>query len=314
MRTPRVTGLRGVEVAVYDLEESAKYYRQAWALEEVSREGNKMHLRATGPEHHVLTLYERQKAGLVCVNFAADDKPSVDALHAKALATGAIVVSSPHDLQSFEGGGYGFEVNTPDGHLICVSSNLDVHAVTRQDISRPWRMNHVVLNSANAQKEMSFYIDTLGFKHSDTTDIMSFIRCSLNHHSIAIARHSGPSFNHMAYEMHNFEGLMRGTGRVKLSGYEVGWSVGRHAGPGQNIFAYFVDPNGFSTEYTTEVDQADDSYQEHFADFWRAKPLRPCAWAGSKMVPSAAAISSMSGQTIEARNSSYDDISKRQAS
>ncbi|MDF2119146.1 VOC family protein [Roseiarcaceae bacterium H3SJ34-1] len=306
MANPRVTGLRGLEVAVYDLNESAEYYRKAWALEEVSRDGNKMQLRATGPEHHVLTLHERPKAGLVCVNFAADDKASVDALHAKALASGATVVSTPHALPAADGGGYGFEVNTPDGHMMRVSSNLDVHAVTSLDISRPWRINHVVLNSEDTQKEMRFYLNTLGFKHSDTTEIMSFIRCSVNHHSIAIAKHGGPSLNHMAYEMHNYEGLMQGTGRVRLAGHEIGWGVGRHAGPGQNIFAYFVDPNGFSTEYTTEVDQVDDTYQEHFADFWSAKPLRPCAWAGNKTVPSAAAVRAMSGKAVAERNAASD--------
>ena len=156
MAHTRVTGLRGLEVAVYDLNESAEYYRKAWALEEVSRHGDRMHLRATGPEHHVLTLLERPKAGLVRVNFAADDKASVDSLHARALAGAANVVSVPHALPAFDGGGYGFEVKTPDGHTMLVSSNVDQHAVTSLDISRPWRINHVVLNSEDTQNEMRF--------------------------------------------------------------------------------------------------------------------------------------------------------------
>ena len=32
------------------------------------------------------------------------------------------------------------------------------------------------------------------------------------------------------------------------------WGVGRH-GPGNNVFTDSVEPNGFVTEYTTEVDQ-----------------------------------------------------------
>jgi len=43
--------------------------------------------------------------------------------------------------------------------------------------------------------------DTLGFKISDKTDMMEFVRCSADHHSIAMARGNGPTLNHMAYEM-----------------------------------------------------------------------------------------------------------------
>lgn len=308
MAQPKVMGMRGLEVAVYDLEESAKYYRDVWALDEVSRDGGKMHLRATGPDHHVLTLHERPKAGLVALNFAAADKAAVDGLHAHAIANGVAVLATPQALPAQDGGGYGFEMRSPDGHTMRVSSNVDSHAVTSVDPARPWRINHVVLNSEDIPTEMAFYLDTLGFRHSDTTDIMSFIRCSRNHHSIALAKHGGPSLNHMAYEMYDFDGLMRGTGRVRMAGHELGWGVGRHAGPGQNIFAYFVDPNGFVTEYTTDVDQVGDDYQEHFADFWRAKPLRPCAWAGNKVVPTAAATHAMSGKAIAERNARCEDV------
>ena len=45
------------------------------------------------------------------------------------------------------------------------------------------------------------------------------------------------------------------------------WGVGRH-GPGNNVFSYFVEPNGFVTEYTTEVEQVDDTYVAHDAQWW----------------------------------------------
>ena len=51
---------------------------------------------------------------------------------------------------------------------------------------------------------------------------------------------------------------MRGAGRMRKAGYNVEWGLGRH-GPGNNVFTYFVEPNGFVTEYTTEVDQVDEA-------------------------------------------------------
>ena len=55
------------------------------------------------------------------------------------------------------------------------------------------------------------------------------------------------------------------------------WGVGRH-GPGSNVFSYFVEPNGFVTEYTTEVDQVDDNYVGHDAKWWKEQNLFPCRW------------------------------------
>ena len=67
----------------------------------------------------------------------------------------------------------------------------------------------------------------------------------------------------MAYEVDNMDGLMRGAGRMKNHGFKVEWGVGRH-GPGDNVFAYFVEPNGFVVEYTTEVQQVDEAtYKAH---------------------------------------------------
>jgi len=56
MTNGRVTGVRSVELGVHDLHQSAEFYSKVWALEPVSPEGDGMHFRATGGEHHVLTI------------------------------------------------------------------------------------------------------------------------------------------------------------------------------------------------------------------------------------------------------------------
>ena len=80
----RVTGLRGLEFSVFDLNESAEFYKKAWALEEVARVDNTVYLRGAGVEHHILTLHEGKRAGLAAVNFAAPDRYAVQALHERA--------------------------------------------------------------------------------------------------------------------------------------------------------------------------------------------------------------------------------------
>ena len=278
MSNAKVTGLRSIELGVTDLSQSAAFYGHVWGLEPVVSENDTIHLRANGGEHHIVTLRERPKAGMLGVHFGANDRAAVDELHAKAKAFGADVAGAPADLPRSAGGGYGFSFRTPEGHVLAISCDVAQHPNTVNDRSRPTKLSHVVLNSAKIEDQTKFFIDLLGFKWSDSTDMMDFIRCCADHHSVAFARGNGPSLNHMAYEVSNIDGLMRGAGRVKASGFNIEWGVGRH-GPGDNVFSYFVEPNGFVVEYTAEVEQVDEAtYMAHDAEYWRNFPMRPCRW------------------------------------
>jgi catechol 2,3-dioxygenase len=278
MINAKVTGLRGVELGVRDLHQSAAFYNTVWGLEPVGQDGDTMRLRGNGIEHHVVTLRERPKPGLLGVHFAADDREAVVALHAKAKGFGAAVVSEPADLAREAGGGFGFSFRSIEGHVLNVSCDVVRHQNVVNDRSKPIKLSHVVLNSVRIGDEVSFFRDLLGFKLSDSTQMMEFIRCSADHHSIALSRAEGPSLNHMAYEMTNIDGLMRGAGRLKQCGFNIEWGLGRH-GPGDNVFTYFVEPNGFVTEYTTEIQQVDEAdYEPHDADYWDKFPMRPCRW------------------------------------
>src|SRR6266705_2071274 len=278
MNNAKVTGLRGVELGVKDLSQSIAFYQCIWGLDPVVSEGDTVYLRANGSEHHVVTLRERPKHGLLGIHFATQDRVAVDALHAMAKAYGVKNLSAPAELPRSAGGGYGFSFQSPDGHVLNISSDVARHPNTVSDRSKPLKLSHVVLNSATLEEQTGFFMDLLGFRLSDTTDMMEFVRCSADHHSIAVARGEGPSLNHMAYEMANMDGLMRGAGRLKTSGFNSEWGVGRH-GPGDNVFTYFVEPNGFVVEYTTEVQQVDEStYMPNDAKYWREFPMRPCRW------------------------------------
>src|SRR5262245_2403662 len=108
MINAKVTGVRSAELGVTDLNRSAAFYSHVWGLEPVVAEGDTIHLRANGTEHHIVTLRERPKAGLLGVHFAASDRAAIDALHAKAKSYGVTITSAPHELPARDGGGYGF--------------------------------------------------------------------------------------------------------------------------------------------------------------------------------------------------------------
>jgi catechol 2,3-dioxygenase-like lactoylglutathione lyase family enzyme len=294
MANSSVTGVRSIELGVRDLHQSAEFYTKVWALEEVSAAGDSMHFRATGGEHHVLTIRERPQASLLGVHFAAADRGAVDQLCAKAKGYGVAAANDPAPLDASAGGGYGFRFETPDGLPMTISSDSAQHPDVVVDRSRPTKISHVVLNSARTDDQVPFFIDVLGFKLSDSTHMMEFLRCSADHHSIAIFRNNGPSLNHVAYELPNIDGLMRGAGRLKRSGFDVEWGVGRH-GPGSNVFSYFIEPNGFVAEYTTELDQLDDAtHVPQDASYWQKIMPNPDRW-GLAGPPSNRMRAAMSG-------------------
>src|SRR5262249_5780777 len=112
MVNSRVTGVRSIELGVRGLPQSAGFYPTTWPLEEVGADGDSMRFRATGGEHHVLTIRERPKPALLGVHFAATDRAAVDALCAKAKGYGVKVEGELAPLSAAAGGGYGFRFRT----------------------------------------------------------------------------------------------------------------------------------------------------------------------------------------------------------
>jgi hypothetical protein len=91
--------------------------------------------------------------------------------------------------------------------------------------------------------------------------------------------------------MPNIDAEMRGIGRLKAANCPVRWGIGRH-GPGNNVFAYFVDPNGFVIEYTTEVQSVDDA--THEPQVWKRVPHLMDRW-GTAGPPSPEIRAAMAG-------------------
>jgi catechol-2,3-dioxygenase len=304
----RVSDIRGIDLTVRDLAASVEFYAKLWGLEEVSRTADTVYLRATGREHHALALRRGPKIGLRAINLTACDHAAVDALHAKAIGFGADVVNAPRALPGVAGGGYGFGFRTPDGIEQTVSCDVARHARTIDDRRRPNKFSHLVVRAKNYPELERFFCDLLGFKVSDKTDGIDFLRCTRDHHSVALGRIDGPGLHHMAFELPDFDGLMGATGRLKMNGYPVEWGVGRHAGPGENIFSFFVDPNGLAAEYTAEMMQVDDAtYPHRTAEDWKKVPIRPCSW-GMAMTRSDKLIQARSGKLAEELSRTCTDI------
>lgn len=253
-----VCAVRSVEIALPEMDAAREFYEERWGLEIVERDGPAVYFRGTGLEHHILVLRPGPEPALARLNFAAPDRAAVDRLFARLEGTAGCIVSSPRNVDE-PGGGYGFSVRDPEGRIVSVAADVDTHAHRGTRANVPVKISHVVMHSVDADAASRYYSDHFGFRVRDRTKAMDFLGCNPDHHSLAFVRGGpAPLVHHIAFELTDIDAVMRGAGRLKRSRIPLEWGVGRH-GPGNNVFAYFYDPAGFVVEYTTEMQQVDDT-------------------------------------------------------
>ena len=286
MTTPRapfspslICGVRSVHIGVTQFENTIEFFKQGWGLTAANVDDGSVHLRGTGPDAYVVALQQRARTEILCVDLRALDKAAVDVLHARLAEAGASYLSAPANIAEY-GGGYGFTVRDPEGRLLRILAGDHRHADTQDAIDRPRKISHVVLNTSDALTVEAFYTQMLGFKLVDRSRRITFLNCNSDHHSVALVPGSHTSLHHIAFEVPTFDALMRGVGRLREYGVNIAWGVGRH-GPGDNIFSYFVGPECLPLEYTTEVQQIDETYRVGSPEDWTPQPGRMDQWGAT---------------------------------
>jgi len=258
-----ITHLRHVDLAIPDYERQLGFYTQVWGLTEVAADDGICFLAAEGsPERYIIRLRRDAGKRLDLVSFGAATEADVDALAERLIARGVPIAQDPRALAT-EGGGYGLRFFDLDGRTVEVSAGVATrtHRKIEEQESIPVRLSHVVLNSTDPDRTAQWYTDVLDFRLSDTLagaemgTVMNFMRCNARHHSLAFAR-----------GLRGIDEFMRGAGRVLRNGTRMVWGPGRHLA-GSNTFAYFLDPQDNTIEYTTELAELDeDAWHPHIYD------------------------------------------------
>jgi catechol 2,3-dioxygenase len=284
MSSPLVAALRSVAVEVPDIVAAEDFFTRSWRLAVAERGRDAVYLRASGAAHHVLSLHRAEKTAIRDVTFQARSADALRAIAAAAPRAGGRVLA-PAAAIAEPGGGTGLTISDADGRVFRFVHGDAAHAAAPADRDAPVRLSHVVFNARDVAKCLRFCEEVMGFKLSDRTRIMAFMRCNSDHHCIAFADASQDSLNHIAFEMADLDAMMRGGGRVKDAGYPIEWGPGRH-GPGNNAFNYFIGPFDLVVEYTAELEQVDDSYRTGGPEDWKWPPGRLDQW-GISQLPSA---------------------------
>ena len=280
MAEPLVGSLRSVEIGLPDVAAAETFYTGTWNLSVTARHGQSVYLRGTGADHHLLSLHVSERPEIRMVTFRATSAGALDQIAAQTIQQGGSVMASRAVLNE-PGGGEQVTVRDPQGRVLRFVWGDARHSDTEGHPDKPIRLAHAVLNSHDVAAGLPFYENALGFKLSDRTRIMAFVRIPMrpsgDHHSVALADADNDCLNHIAFVMPGLESVMRGGGRMKDAGYGIEWGPGRH-GPGDNTFNYFIGPAGFVIEYTADIEQVDDSYVARGPEDWKWPAGRVDQW------------------------------------
>jgi len=257
--------LRSVELEIPELAKAVGFLEGLWGLAPAGSAGATRFWRGSGDHPYILSLTQASAPAVTAITFSGED---VDRL------------GKPDRTFDVPGGGRGFEITGPEAqrYRFIVETN---RPESRSDKDKPIQLTHAVLNSADVEACERFAVEKLGFKVSDRTAHMRFVRCNRKHHALAYAKSDLASLNHIAFEMRDMDAVMRGIGRLRDAGFDCVWGPGRH-GPGNNVFGYFVAPWGGVVEYTAEVSEVGDAYKVGSPEDWKWPPGRIDHWGVSK--------------------------------
>jgi catechol 2,3-dioxygenase-like lactoylglutathione lyase family enzyme len=144
----------------------------------------------------------------------------------------------------------------------------------------PRRLGHVVIGSPDPATTRRVLVDGLGFKVSDDAEgILTFLRCSTDHHNVAIVHSPVPILQHYSWECDDLDHAGHlASALLRNDPSRHTWGIGRHFA-GSNFYWYLRDPSGSFIELYSDLDVIDDDDEwdrhgrtpfelEHIGNIW----------------------------------------------
>ncbi|HEX5455106.1 MAG TPA: VOC family protein [Stellaceae bacterium] len=254
----------------------------AFGMVRADRTSKALYMRGTDAPHHihVTELGEPRYVGI------ALHAGSLEDLEKLARQPGA----SPIESVDEPGGGKRVRLTDPDGYQVEVLYGMEM--LPKIPVARPpvntgedktrrrnalyyrgvergashvKRFGHFVLMSANFDKMLAWYRETLGFRcsddvYADNKDnlVGSFNRLDrgadyVDHHAFFCIRGDKSGLNHLSFEAADIDDIMTGHEHMQARGYEHFWGIGRHS-LGSQVFDYWGDPWGRVHEHWADTD------------------------------------------------------------
>ncbi len=228
------------------------------------------------------------KSAIRAVGLEVQDGAAVDEIARRAASDGCRILDDTPSLDIVE---RAVRFATPFGPV------FEIHTPVPRDKPQPInapnthskRLDHANLRVNDPRAFHDFATGTLGMQLSDRTEDYSraWYRCGDGfHHTLAAGQGNG--LHHYGFDAHSLLDLAAVADNLVLKGRSLLWGVGRH-GPGNNIFSYYLDPNGCVIETSFGMERIDDLKRQagvwsdaallRMFDVWGSMP--PSHYAGA---------------------------------
>lgn len=264
-----VSRIGHVGLRVTDLDRAVEHAVTMMGLREVAREDGVAYLTCN-ERHHELILIADTEAGVDHLGLEVASVADLAAYRAKIEGAGLPFIDAPFKEAGIADS---FWFIGPGGFVFKLFTGMAYDQPARYSAPgvRPRKFGHITLKSNNLAEMEDFLIGTLGFRLSDRIGMaLSWMRCNYDHHGIALLADGENKLHHYAFELEGWSSLEQLGDHFINHGKTFIFGPGRH-GPGDNLFCYFFDPDGFVAEYMADLLRVDDeaTYQ------WRSWPDLP---------------------------------------
>jgi catechol 2,3-dioxygenase len=245
-----------VVIATPDPDGSARDLADMTGVRISHRDAGAVHVSSNARSCEVAYLRDN-RSGIRAVGLEAMDEAAVDEVCRRARSEGLEILADTPLLSKVA---RAVRFATPFGPII------EVHTpVARDDIppaagngKRVRRLEHVNLRANDPKGFHDLVTSMLGLKLSDRTTNYerAWYRCADGfHHTFACG--PGNGMHHYAFDAHGISDLAGVADALVAKGRSLLWGIGRH-GPGNNLFSYYLDPNGCVVEVSFGLERIDN--------------------------------------------------------
>jgi catechol 2,3-dioxygenase len=252
-----VSRIGHVALRVPDLAEAVDFAVGVLGLRETERTDGVSYLTCN-ERHHEHILIEDDVPG--CDHIALE-APSVDALaevRDRLIAEGCQILSeSPEERGIAEA----IRFLGPGDEVFEAFAGIEHRGSSSYETftARPRKLGHVTLTTEQPRTTAEFLSRVLDFRVSDQMqESFWWLRCNTDHHGIGLIEGKN-GLHHYAFELDDWAALKQSGDHLITHNRTFAWGPGRH-GPGDNLFAYFLDPNETIVELFAELVQIEDEY------------------------------------------------------
>lgn len=197
------------------------------------------------------------RRGVRAVGLEAMDESAVDEVLRRATSEGLDILADTPLLPRVK---RAVRFATPFGPIFEVHTPIEreMFAPSESNRRRVRRLEHVNLRATDPKGFHDLVTGVLGVKLSDRTTNYerAWYRCADGfHHTFACGPGSG--LHHYAFDAHGLYDLAAVADALVSRGRSLLWGIGRH-GPGNNLFSYYLDPNGCVVKVSFGLERIDN--------------------------------------------------------